>query len=79
MGIQHLNHYAIAPKKTKTHRKQTFATQKSVLKNAIKLYDERTDIINAFVNNHIYAGDVEKDMYYQSEGSKPEFEESTAE
>ena len=32
-----------------------------------------------FVNNHIYAGDVEKDIYYQSEESKPEFEESTAE
>ena len=31
------------------------------------------------MNNHIYAGDVEKDIYYQSEESKPEFEESTAE
>ena len=31
------------------------------------------------MKNHIYARDVEKDVYYKPEESKPEFEESIAE
>ena len=45
----------------------------------MRLYDKRTDIINAFVNNHIYPAEVEKDVHYGSEKSEPKFEESVAE
>ena len=44
-----------------------FAKQKSVLRNALKLYDKRNGIINAFINEDIYSGDVGKDVYYKSE------------
>ena len=40
--------------KNKTHRIQILALQKSVIKIAIKLCDNRTIIINTFVNKHIY-------------------------
>ena len=65
--------------KTKTQRKNFFTEQKIVLRNALKLYDQRKEIINAFIKKDIYSGDVEKDVYYKSEESKPEFEEFVAE
>ena len=40
--------------KNKTHRIQILALQKSVIKIAIKLCDNRTIIINTFVNKQIY-------------------------
>ena len=43
------------------------------------MYNKRATIINAFVNKFIYSGDAEEDMYYNTEGLKPEFEESVAE
>ena len=43
------------------------------------MYDKRTIIINAFVNKHIYPGNVEKDVYYESEESEPKFQETIAE
>ena len=45
--------------KNKTQKTQIFASQKSVIKDLIKLYDKITDIINTFVNNHIYPGNEE--------------------
>ena len=60
-------------------RNQILGSQKNVLKNAVKLYDKRDFISNAFVNNHVYHGDVEKDVYYMSEKSEPKFEESIVE
>ena len=52
---------------------------KNVIKKAVKLYDKRAFIVNAFVNNHVYHGDVEKDVYYMPEKSEPKFEESVVE
>lgn len=52
---------------------------KNCHKNAIKLYNERDIIFNKFVKQAIYSGDVEKDVYYRSEKSVPEFEENIAE
>ena len=45
----------------------------------MKLYSEKTFIINAFLNKYILPGDVEKNVYYWDEELKPEFEESIAE
>ena len=43
------------------------------------MYDKISDIINAFVNKDIHFREVEKDVYYKSKESKPEFLESIAE
>ena len=53
----------IKQEKTKTQRIIFFAEQKSALKNALKLHDKRSDIINALINKDIYSGDVEKYVY----------------
>ena len=37
----------------------------------MKLYDERTYIINAFVNGDIYPGDVERYVYFTPGDSEP--------
>ena len=68
---------AIVKTKNKTQRNQILASQKSVLKNAIKLYGKRIDIIIAFANEDIYFGNGEKDV--MSKESEPKFEESIAE
>ena len=65
---------SIKKAKNKTQRKQFFAAQRSVLRNAIKLYDKRVIIIHAFINK-----DAEKDVDYELEKFEPEFEESIAE
>ena len=65
---------SIKKAKNKTQRKQFFAAQRSVLRNAIKLYDKRVIIIHAFINK-----DAEKDVDYEPEKFEPEFEESIAE
>ena len=46
------------------------------IKNAIKLYDKRDIIINAFISKSIQSGDPEEDVYLEE---KPEYEESIAE
>ena len=43
------------------------------------MYNKRSDIINAFINEDIYPGDVEKGVYYESEEPEPKFEKSIAE
>ena len=63
---------AIKKVKTKTQRKEILASQKSILKDAIRLYDKRTFIINALINKDIYSGDVEKDMHYIFKESEPQ-------
>ena len=46
------------------------------IKNAIKLYDKRDIIINAFINKSIQSGDPEEDVYLEE---KAEYKESIAE
>ena len=65
-----------AIKKLKTQRSKTILIQKSVLRNAARLFDKRGDIIDAFVNKNILPGDLEKDAYQKEE---PKYEESIAE
>ena len=55
---------SIKKAKTRTQRKEIFTAEKSVLKYALKLYDVRSSMINAFTNNNIYSGDVQRDAYY---------------
>ena len=42
------NTQSIKKANNKTQRNQIFAPQKIVIKNALKLYDKRTDIINKY-------------------------------
>ena len=67
--------------KEKTQRKTISAEQKSVLKNALKLYDGRTNTINAFVDEHFILGNIEADIFDESENleAEPLFEESISE
>ena len=44
--------------KNKDTNKKTCAEQKSVVKIVLRLYDERSDIINPFINENIYSGNV---------------------
>ena len=44
---------AILKANTKTKRKEDIRTQKSIVRNALNLYDKRTAIINAFVSKSI--------------------------
>ena len=67
---------AIRKEKTKTQRKKTILVQKSVIFNAIRLFDKRGNIIDAFVNKEILSGDLEKDVHRKEE---PKYEESIAE
>ena len=53
--------------------------KKSVIENALKLYDSRAIIIDAFVNNHSFHGSVERNVCYGSETSEPKFKESISE
>ena len=45
------------------------------------MYDNRADIINEFLNKHIYPGNLEGDVYYTPEEleSESSFEESIPE
>ena len=65
--------------KNKDTKKKTCAEQKSVVKNALRVYDERIDIINAFINENIYSENVEKDVYYEREKSELKCEKNIAE
>ena len=66
---------SIVEVKNKTQRNQILTTQKNVKKNAMRLYDKRTNIINAFVNKDIFFENlVPDDLEYE-----PEFKESVAE
>ena len=66
---------AIKKVKTKAQERKIILSQKSVIKNEIKLYDKKDIIINAFINKNIYPGDFEKDVYQDKE---PEYEEYIA-
>ena len=44
---------AIKKVKTRTQRRKIISSQNSVIKNAIRLYDQRDIIINAFINKNI--------------------------
>ena len=48
----------------------------SVVKNTLKLYDKRNDIINAFANKYIFSRGTEEDVYYGPKISEPKFEKS---
>ena len=65
-----------AIKKAKTKRRKIISSQKSVIKNAIKLYDKRDIIINVFINENILPENLEEDVHLQE---KTEYEESIAE
>ena len=75
-GEENINKDAIKKGKTKTQRRKTISIQKIVINNALKLFNKRSDIIDAFVNKNILPGDLEKDVYQKEE---PEYEESIAE
>ena len=62
--------------KTKTQERKTISIQKRFLNNALKLFDKRGDITDAFVNKNILPGNLEEDVYQEE---KPEYEESIAE
>ena len=60
--------------------KRNFFGTKECNKNALKLYNKRTDIINAFVNGDILFGNLETDACLLEDlESEPNFEKSTAE
>ena len=46
---------------SKTQRNQIYKAKENVLRNAIRLYDKR-NIINAFVKENIYFGNIERDV-----------------
>ena len=52
---------------------------KKCCKECIKAVCERSDIINSFINENIYSGNVEKDVYYECEKSEPKCEKNIAE
>ena len=62
--------------KPKTQRRKVISSQKSLIKNAIKLYDERTTIINTLISKNIYPGNLKEYIYQDKE---PKHEESIAE
>ena len=66
-------------KDTKKKKTEYYGTKKC-LKNAIKLYDNRNEFINAFVNKHISSGNVEGDIFDIPKDLKlePLIEESTS-
>ena len=68
--------------KDKNNKKRFFLQHKEVfLKNAIKLYDKRTDIINTFANKYIIYGvsepesELKKELESEQE-HEPKFEET---
>ena len=63
----------------KNTKKINFGGKKSVIDNALKLYDRRAIIIDAFVNNRSFHGYVERNVCYGSETSEPKFKESMGE
>ena len=64
LQIKYTEYYKKSKSKNKDRNKCFFEEQKYVLRNALKLYDKRSDIINAFIYEDIYSGDVERDVYY---------------
>ena len=80
-GITNENAQIVLKKTDKNTKKRNFfRTKKSDIKNALKLYDKRTDIINAFANGDILFGNLESDVYLPEDlESKPKFKESIAE
>ena len=79
-GITNENAQIVLKKTDKNTKKRNFfRTKKSDIKNALKLYDKRTDI-NAFANGDILFGNLESDVYLPEDlESKPKFKESIAE
>ena len=64
LQIKYTEYYKKSKSKNKDTNKCFFEEQKCVLRNALKLYDKRSDIINAFIYEDIYSGDVERDVHY---------------
>ena len=62
---------------TKAQTRKAISLQKSVISNAIKLYEKRTIIIDAFIDKNILSRNLEEDLYYWDE--EPKFDESIAE
>ena len=67
---------AIKKSKIKTERRTIISSQRSVASNAIKLYDKRDIIFDAFINKNILPGNLKEDVY---QNEKPKYEESIAE
>ena len=67
---------AIKKVETKTQRRKIISLHRSVTKNAIKLYDKRNIIIDAFINKNILPGNLEEDVYYRDK--EPDYEENIA-
>ena len=67
---------AIKKVKTKMPVRRAILIQKSVLTNATRLFDKRSDIIDAFADRKFLSGDLEKNVYQEEE---PKYEESIAE
>ena len=67
---------AIKKVKIKIQRKEIISSQKSVINNAVKLYDRRDIIIDAFINRDILPGNLEEDVY---QNEQPKFEGSIGE
>ena len=67
--------------KNKTQRNQILEAREGVIKNAIKMYDKRANIIDAFVNEDITTKNPKAKLYDDPEEleSKLKFEESIAE
>ena len=63
---------AIKKAKVKTQRRENVKIQKSIITNALNLFDKRTIVINAFATKSICPGDLEEDVYHQDE--EPKFE-----
>ena len=63
-------------RKYKNTEKKNYFNTKSVINNALRLFDKRGIIIDAFINKNILPGDLEKDTCQEEE---PEYEESIAE
>ena len=79
-GITNENAQIVLKKTDKNTKKRNFfRTKKNDIKNALKLYDKRTDI-NAFANGDILFGNLESGVYLPEDlESKPKFKESIAE
>ena len=54
---------AIKKSKTKTQRRTIISSQRSVTSNAMKLYEKRDIIFNAFINKNILPGNLKEDVY----------------
>ena len=57
------NRSAIKKAKKKIQKKEIYKAERSIIRNSIILYDNRSTMINAFVTRDILLEDVEEDEY----------------